>query len=299
MGLAWQQAPFGEWPKGRFLSPDPVPQRVLYAEPAERRMRVELGGAVVATSDQVTLLHETGRYPVAYFPPDDVAGALLRRSNKQAEHAQLGQAQWWSIEVDGELFHDVAWTYQHPPAYARSLRGLIAFVWEAMDAFYEEDEVIHGHAADPYHRVDVRSTRRAIAVTLDGRPVADTRSALAVFETGFAPRWYIPRRDVVPGTLEATSERTFCPYKGVAHYFDVVVVDGARAAAGAWSYPEALPESARLENDVSFDLEQLTVTIDGARLASPRHQSVVPTGDDRALGAPDDPAKPASSRGDS
>jgi len=60
MGLAWQQAPHGPYPAGRFLTRAPIPARVLYAEPAGRRMRVELAGVVAAASDAVTLLHETG-----------------------------------------------------------------------------------------------------------------------------------------------------------------------------------------------------------------------------------------------
>jgi hypothetical protein len=51
MGLTWQQAPHGPNPAGRFLSANPIPEHVLYAEPAGRRMRVELAGAVVAASD--------------------------------------------------------------------------------------------------------------------------------------------------------------------------------------------------------------------------------------------------------
>jgi hypothetical protein len=43
-------------------------------------------------------------------------------------------------------------------AYARVLQARIAFAWPAMDGFYEEDERIVGHAADSYHRIDIRQT---------------------------------------------------------------------------------------------------------------------------------------------
>jgi uncharacterized protein (DUF427 family) len=101
MGLAWQQGPFGQSPSGQFLVEQPPPEHVLYAEPAGRRMRVELAGAVVAQSERATLLHETGRYPVAYFPPADLAAALLRPSSKRTRHPNLGQAIWWSLEIGG------------------------------------------------------------------------------------------------------------------------------------------------------------------------------------------------------
>jgi uncharacterized protein (DUF427 family) len=284
MGLAWQQGPLGENPAGRFLLEQPLPDHILYAEPAGRRMRIELAGAVVAHSDRVTLLHETGRYPVAYFPQADVAQGLLKPSGKRTRHPQLGETVWRSLEIDGERFDDVAWSHPRPPRHARLLAGLVAFVWDAMDAFYEEDEPILGHAADPYHRVDIRSSRRHLTARAGGDLVADTHALLVVFETGFAPRWYVPRRDVAACALEADPHHTLCPYKGVAHYFDVVA-GGHRLAAAAWSYPEALPESARLAGHVSFDLEQLEVTLDGEPLPPADHQQVVAHGSDRNLAA--------------
>jgi uncharacterized protein (DUF427 family) len=282
MGLTWQQGPFGESPSGQFLLEQPPPGNVLYAEPAGRRMRVELAGVVVAQSEGVTLLHETGRYPVAYFPFADLDVSLLRPSSKRTRHPHFGETAWWSLEIGGQRFSDVAWNHPQPPPHSRLMAGLVAFVWNAMDAFYEEDEPILGHAADPYHRVDVRSSSRRLTVKLGSELVADSLALLAVFETGFAPRWYMPRRAIADGVLYDDPLRTLCPYKGVARYFDVVA-GGRRAATAAWSYPEALPESARLAGYVSFDPGQLEVTLDGERVLPADHQHVVPTGTDRNL----------------
>ena len=46
---------------GRFLVPDPLPARLLFAEPLRRRMRVKFGGVWIADSEDVILLHEPGR----------------------------------------------------------------------------------------------------------------------------------------------------------------------------------------------------------------------------------------------
>jgi NAD(P)-dependent dehydrogenase (short-subunit alcohol dehydrogenase family) len=40
MGLSWQQGPLAPRTVGRFLVPDPLPERMLFAEPLRRRMRV-------------------------------------------------------------------------------------------------------------------------------------------------------------------------------------------------------------------------------------------------------------------
>ena len=63
MGLSWQQGPLAPGAVGRFLVPGPLPDRMLFAEPLRRRMRVRFGGSWIADSEDVMLLHEPGRYP--------------------------------------------------------------------------------------------------------------------------------------------------------------------------------------------------------------------------------------------
>ena len=46
MGLAWQQGPLAAASVGHFLTPQPMPERILYAEPLRRRMRVKFGDSV-------------------------------------------------------------------------------------------------------------------------------------------------------------------------------------------------------------------------------------------------------------
>jgi uncharacterized protein (DUF427 family) len=103
----------------------------------------------------------------------------------------------------------------------------VAFGWRAMDAFYEEDERIVGHAADPY-RIDIRQSSRHLVVRHDGRVIADTSRPLALHESGFAPRWYVPRDDVDTSALTKADDQTFCPYKGMCSYYDI---GGAKGAA--------------------------------------------------------------------
>lgn len=67
MGLSWQQGPLSGATVGRFLTPEPLPQRVLFAEPLRRRMRVKFAGEWIFDGEDVVVLHEPGRYPVAYF----------------------------------------------------------------------------------------------------------------------------------------------------------------------------------------------------------------------------------------
>jgi uncharacterized protein (DUF427 family) len=147
-----------------------------------------------------------------------------------------------------------------------------------MDAFYEEDERIVGHAADAYHRIDIRRTSRHLVVKLDNRVIADTTRPIVLFESGFAPRWYVPREDIDETALTQAQGQTFCPYKGLANYYDI----GNRKKA-AWSYLEAWPEVARVSNLVSFEPDEIDVFLDNKKLALAPGQTVVPHGIDRGL----------------
>jgi uncharacterized protein (DUF427 family) len=278
MGLSWQQGPLAPGAVGRFLVAEPLPERMLFAEPLRRRMRVKFGGAWIADSEDVILLHEPGRYPVAYFPLGDVADGVLEPTEHTTRHRDLGATSWFTVRAGTHRTPRAAWQHTGLPDYAGELKGRVAFGWRAMDAFYEEDERILGHAADAYHRIDIRQTSRHLVVRREGRVIADSTRPLALYESGFAPRWYVPRDDVDPAALVPAEGQTFCPYKGLCSYYDVA---GARRAA--WSYLDAYAEVGRVSLLVSFEPDQVEVTLDGTRLRLEPGQSVVPHGPDRDL----------------
>jgi len=102
MGLSWQQGPLSPGAVGRFLIPQPLPQRLLYVEPLRRRMRVRFGGTWVAESEHVLLFFEPGRYPVAYFPQNDISPEILERSEHTTRHSDLGLTSWFAIKANGK-----------------------------------------------------------------------------------------------------------------------------------------------------------------------------------------------------
>jgi uncharacterized protein (DUF427 family) len=278
MGLAWQQGPLAAGSVGHFLTPQPLPQRLLFVEPLRRRMRVRFGDRWIADSEGVVLLHEPGRYPVAYFPRDDIQAETLIAEDRLTNHPELGKVNWFTVTSGDREANHAAWKYTELPAYATALEGRVAFAWRAMDAFYEEDERIVGHAADAYHRIDIRATTRHLVVRDDDRVIADTRRPLVLYESGFAPRWYVPRDDVVESALEPVEGQTFCPYKGLASYYTI----GTRKRA-AWSYVNAWPEVGRVSNLVSFEPDKIDVFLDGQQLHLEPGQTVVSHGVDRGL----------------
>jgi uncharacterized protein (DUF427 family) len=278
MGLAWQQGPLATRAVGRFLVLDPLPRRLLFAEPLRRRMRVRFAGKWVADSEDVVLLHEPGRYPVAYFPIDNVMPGTLQRLEAVTMHRDLGKTAWFSVRAGDQTAPRGAWQHTDLPNYASELAERVAFGWRAREAFYEEDERIVGHAADAYHRNDIRSTSRHLVVRVGDRVVANSHAPLVLYESGFAPRWYVPRADTDESALTAVDGQTFCPYKGLASYYDVAGVQ-----RGAWSYREAWPEVARVRDLVSFEPDKVRVLLDDKVLELEPGQQVSPHGVDRGL----------------
>ncbi len=137
MGLAWQQGPLATGSVGHFLTERPLPPRLLFAEPLRRRMRVSFADRWIADSDDVILLHEPGRYPVAYFARGDIEPGILIAEDRVTAHHDLGETRWFTVKVperpEREANHG-AWQHTGLPQHAAILDGRLAFAWRAMDA---------------------------------------------------------------------------------------------------------------------------------------------------------------------
>lgn len=158
MGWSWQQGPLSGTSVGRVLTPVPLLERLLFVEPLRRRLQVKLADEWIADGEDVLLLHEPGRYPVAFFPVANVQRGVLVSENRTTQHRDFGDTEWFTVTVDERRAARGAWQFTALPEYAGELRDRVAFAWRARDAFYEEDDRIVGHASDAYHRSDIRQT---------------------------------------------------------------------------------------------------------------------------------------------
>ncbi len=123
------------------------------------------------------LLHESGLQPVYYFPPEDVRADVLEPSDKHTHCPKKGDASYYTIRVGDRVVENGAWYYPDPlPDAPPLLKGLIAFYFDRMDRWLEEDEEIGVHPRDPYHRIDILRTDRHVRVSLDGELLAESRA---------------------------------------------------------------------------------------------------------------------------
>lgn len=81
----------------------------------------------------------------------------------------------------------------------------------------------------------VEASNRKIEVVLGDQTIVATSQAQRVLETSHPPVYYVPISSVVDGVLHQTQRQSFCEWKGVAQYIDVVVGD-IIARNAAWGY---------------------------------------------------------------
>ena len=262
MALTMGTGPFGHQPAGEFNFETPG-KGAIYLDVIPRRVRGFKDGEAIVDSRRVHMLHEARILPVWYFPEEDVRMDLLRDTDHSTHCPYKGDTRYFAV---GEV-EKAAWTYPEPIAGMEALKGLVAFHFNALDEWLEEDEPVMGHPRDPFHRIDVNRSSRHVKVSLDGQTLAESERPLALFENGLPTRWYLPREDVNMELLSDSDTRTTCAYKGQATTFS-----SGEHEDIAWTYPEPAWEVGPIQDRICFYNEFVDLELDGEpqeRPASP------------------------------
>lgn len=240
---------------------------INHIAPVPRRVRGFLGGGAVFDTTRALYVWERPHYPHYYIPSADVTAGILRPEGN-ANATPQGLAQRQHIRV-GDI---------ERPALARlivdshliGLSDTVRFAWDALDAWFEEDEEIFVHPRSPYTRVDALRSTRSIRVELDGVVLATSTAPVMVFETGLPTRYYMDQRAVAFEHLEPSATRTECPYKGRTTGYWSVVINGKRHADLAWAYAFPTRQVLPIAGLVAFLNERVDIFIDGALQARPK-----------------------------
>ena len=81
---------------------------------------------------------------------------------------------------------------------------------------------------------------------MNGKTIAESDDTIVIENNH-----YFPPSSVSMEHLQPTAHRSTCPWKGEAHYFDVVVDDKTSTNA-AWSYPEPKEAAKEITGYVAF-----------------------------------------------
>ena len=263
----------------------------LRYEPTAKRVRAEADGAVLAQTERALLVWEPRRVVPAYaVPVEDLAAGVTDPPVPAAPDAPAGTGfaipDVTALRVLDPRVPFAAHSTPGDPVGVRvpgsdrvvegfcpadpALAGHVVLDFAGPDAWYEEDERLHGHPRDPFHRIDVRAASRHVEVSSGGRLLAASARPLLVFETLLPVRWYLPAEDVT-APLVPSGTRTECAYKGEASYWSVET-PGGLVHDVVWGYPDPLPDAAQLRDLLCFFDERVDVVVDGV----PRRRPVTP-----------------------
>ena len=242
-------------------------RRGIRIERGEKRVRAYLGAEVVVDTIRPVLVWEKPYYPAYYFPLDDVRTEPLEADGEDPLHSpSRGDARTFTVRAGGKEAPRAALRYEDSPI--EELRDLIRLEWDAMDAWFEEDEEVFTHPRDPYTRVDILASSRHVRVEVDGVTIAESVKPTLLFETGLPARYYLPKTHVRMDLLTPTDSVSHCPYKGQAQYWSVRA-NGRVHEDLAWSYRTPLPESPKIAGLVAFYNEKVDIYVDGVRQERP------------------------------
>ncbi len=103
----------------------------------------------------------------------------------------------------------------------------------------------------PDHPISITASPHRVRALHNGHLIADSADALILKEASYKSVAYFPREDVEMAFLSRTGLDTYCPYKGHASYF-TVVMDGAIAENAVWTYETPHPAMRAIAGRLAF-----------------------------------------------
>ncbi len=238
-----------------------------HVEPVPRRIRAELGGQVVLDTTRAIYMWEWPLYPQFHIPSQDVdARALI--DGGPAHHLRHGTVVTVGLSAGGVQRPKAGRRYLESPI--AEIVGHIRFEWDALDAWFEEDEQVFVHPRNPYVRVDALRSTRNVRIERDGFVLAESDAPVLVFETGVPTRYYLDRSAIDFSRLRASDTVTACPYKGVTTGYWSVAIGDALHRDFAWTYSFPTRQLLPIAGLIAFYNEQVDIFLDGAQQPRPR-----------------------------
>jgi uncharacterized protein (DUF427 family) len=105
----------------------PGPDHPITIAANPKRVRVTLGGVVIADSTNALMLKEASYPAVNYVPRKDANMALLARTERMTHCPYKGDANYFSIVADGKTAENAIWTYETPFPAMTEITGHLAF----------------------------------------------------------------------------------------------------------------------------------------------------------------------------
>lgn len=256
----------------------------LRSHPTAKRIRALHGGRTVVDSTDASIVWEPRRVVPSYaVPVEDIHGGLVESKATSVAtendvrlgdgppvldprtgftfHTTPGQA--FDITVGTSTLTAAAFVPDDPDFANRAILDFDAF-----DEWREEDEVLVGHARDPFKTVDTRRSSRQVVIEIDGTVLADSSRPTMLFETYLPTRYYLPREDVRMDLLRRSARESMCAYKGRATYW-TAHIGKMPVEDVAWTYDEPHNYATAVRGMVAFFNERVDIALDGQPIDRP------------------------------
>ncbi len=125
----------------------PRPPRV---EPTNKPIRVVFNGITIADTIRAIRVLETSHPPTYYIPQADIRMEYLTGTPRSTYCEYKGTASYWSLNVNGRLSENFAWSYHQPNAAYEVIKDHLAIYPSKVDACYVNDELVKAQAGDFY-----------------------------------------------------------------------------------------------------------------------------------------------------
>jgi uncharacterized protein (DUF427 family) len=116
---------------------EPGRDHPITIEPNPNRVRVVLGGFIVAETTCALTLRESNLPPVQYIPREDAQMDLFERTDHASHCPFKGDAAYYTVTAGGLVARDAVWTYEEPYPAVKAIAGHLAFYPDKVDAIEE------------------------------------------------------------------------------------------------------------------------------------------------------------------
>ncbi len=115
----------------------PGPDHPITTTPNPKRVRVSVGGDVIAETTRALTLKEASYPAVQYIPREDAVSSKLQRTDHSTYCPYKGDASYFSISAGGREAANAVWSYEHPHPAMAVIADYLAFYPDRVDAIEE------------------------------------------------------------------------------------------------------------------------------------------------------------------
>jgi len=112
----------------------PGPDHPITIEPNPHRVRVLVGGVIVAETTRALTLKEARLPPVQYIPREDAKMAFFEATTRTTHCPYKGDASYFSLKAGDKRADNAVWSYVEPYPSVAGIAGHLAFYPDRVDS---------------------------------------------------------------------------------------------------------------------------------------------------------------------